>query len=240
MYNILDTEYVFDRMGVLSMTATRECSEDTRKNLPLGRSSDKLKNDAISGSQLEVCLSTFDSLRGRLSILPNEGAMLEPLAVSGLEMVDCYRKDAGNFIASGDLVTAFAAINYAHAWIGCFGELGLFNVRPDNELYLTIQDSDDDGGRITDEKMAKYLDITTRARKKLRISPPVRSFDRKLALEFLERSESYFKTAVSYRNDDDYVRAFAAVNYAHAWLDGGARIGLFDVDGDDVLFTLYE
>ena len=199
-----------------------------------------MKNDTVSGPQLEGCLTTFDSVRGRLSLLPKEGPMLEPLARSGLEMVDCYRTDARNFIGSGDLVTAFAAINYAHAWIGCFAELGLFDAEPGKELFLTLSDSDGEGCRITDDKMAKYLDITTRARKKLKVSPPVRSFDRKLALEFLERSESYFRTAVSYRNDDDYVRAFAAVNYAHAWLDGGARIGLFDVEEDDVLFTLYE
>ena len=88
--------------------------------------------------------------------------------------------------------------------------------------------------------MGKYLDITSRARKKLKISPPPRSFERRLAIDFLDTSESYFKRAVEYRNGDDFVRAFAAVNYAHAWLDGGARMGLFDVEEDDVLFTLYE
>ena len=118
--------------------------------------------------------------------------------------------------------------------------MGLFGGESGDELFLRLPGSDDEGNRIADEKMAKYLDITTRARKKIRIASPVRSFDRRLALTFLDTSESFFKKAVDYRNDGDYVRAFAAVNYSHAWLDGGARIGLFDVDGDDVLFTLYE
>jgi len=167
--------------------------------------------------------------------------MLRDLADSGLEMVDCYRTDAGNFVEDGDNVTAFAAINYAHAWIGCFSQLGLFDSTVGDELYRRVPfDGSDDAPVITDEKMGKYLDITSRARKKLRISPPVRSFERRLAVRFLETSESYFKEAVDYRRDDDFCRAFAAVNYAHAWLDGGARMGLFDVEEDDVLFTLYE
>ena len=33
------------------------------------------------------------------------------------------------------------------------------------------------------------------------------------------------------------VNAFAALNYAHGWLDSGARIGLFDVK-DSRLFTV--
>ena len=36
----------------------------------------------------------------------------------------------------------------------------------------------------------------------------------------------------------DIVTAFAALNYAHGWLDAGARIGLFDVGHDSELFTV--
>ncbi len=36
------------------------------------------------------------------------------------------------------------------------------------------------------------------------------------------------------------MNAFAAVNYAHGWLDAGARLGVFDVGADDRLFTLLE
>ncbi|MBR4202213.1 MAG: DUF357 domain-containing protein [Candidatus Methanomethylophilaceae archaeon] len=199
-----------------------------------------MKNDIVSERMIFTCLDIFDCSKKDVTVIPPEGSMLAPLAQSGLEMVECYRADAANFTKDGDLVTAFAAINYAHAWIGCFQRLGLFGGESGDELFLRLPGSDDEGNRITDEKMAKYLDITTRARKKIRIASPVRSFDRRLALTFLDTSESFFKKAVDYRNDGDYVRAFAAVNYSHAWLDGGARIGLFDVDGDDVLFTLYE
>ncbi len=96
------------------------------------------------------------------------------------------------------------------------------------------------GDTITEERVAKYLDLTARALGKLRIAAPERSYGRRLADDFLEMAESYYRDAVHFRGEGDLVNAFAAVNYAHGWLDCGARIGLFDVGGDDVLFTLYE
>lgn len=93
---------------------------------------------------------------------------------------------------------------------------------------------------VTEEKIDRYLDITKRALEKLKIAAPDRSFNRRLADDFLNMAGSYFEDAKHFRETGDLVTAFAAVNYAHGWLDCGARIGLFDVDGDDVLFTLFE
>jgi hypothetical protein len=94
--------------------------------------------------------------------------------------------------------------------------------------------------RITEEKIAKYLDTTKRALDKLKVAAPPRSFNRKMADSFLEMANAYFSDALHFRDKGDLVNAFACVNYAHAWLDAGARIGLFDVGEDDKLFTLYE
>jgi len=93
---------------------------------------------------------------------------------------------------------------------------------------------------VTSEKIDRYLDLTDRALKKMRISCPERSFNRRLADDFLNMATSYFNDAKHFKEEGDLVTAFAAVNYAHGWIDCGARIGLFDVDGDDVLFTLFE
>jgi len=93
---------------------------------------------------------------------------------------------------------------------------------------------------ITEEKLAKYLDTTRRALDKLRVAAPERSFGRRMAEDFLSMARSYYNDALHFRDEGDYVNAFASVNYAHGWLDCGARIGLFDVGGDDRLFTLYE
>lgn len=93
---------------------------------------------------------------------------------------------------------------------------------------------------VTDERMEKYLDITARAMAKIKIAAPDKSYNKRLADSFMEMANCYYEDAKHFKECGDYVTAFAAVNYAHAWLDCGARIGLFDVDGDDVLFTLFE
>lgn len=93
---------------------------------------------------------------------------------------------------------------------------------------------------VGEERMLKYLDTTKRALDRLVIAAPEKSFNRRLADDFLNMAQSYYKDALHFFENGDYVTAFAAVNYAHGWLDCGARIGLWDVGGDDVLFTLYE
>jgi hypothetical protein len=93
---------------------------------------------------------------------------------------------------------------------------------------------------ISSEKLDKYLDTTKRALDKLKIAAPTRSFGRRMAEDFLTMATSYYSDALHFRSVGDFINAFASVNYAHGWLDCGARIGLFDVGEDDKLFTLYE
>lgn len=93
---------------------------------------------------------------------------------------------------------------------------------------------------ISEDKIERYLDITGKALDKVQICPPSRSFGRRMAEDFLTMANSYYEDALHFRDEGDFVNAFACVNYAHGWLDCGARIGIFDVGEDDVLFTLYE
>ena len=93
---------------------------------------------------------------------------------------------------------------------------------------------------ITEAKIDRYLDITKRALDKLKVVTPERSFSKRLADDFLNMATSYYNDAKHFRENGDFVTAFAAVNYAHGWIDCGARIGLWDVGQDDQLFTLYE
>jgi uncharacterized protein len=53
-------------------------------------------------------------------------------------------------------------------------------------------------------------------------------------------ARAYFSDAEHFRGKGDFINAFGCVNYAHGWLDAGARLGLFDVGLDDQLFTLTE
>ncbi|MGA1821589.1 MAG: DUF357 domain-containing protein [Thermoplasmatota archaeon] len=88
--------------------------------------------------------------------------------------------------------------------------------------------------------MSRYLERTGKAIDKLEISPPNRTHLKKLADDFLMMARSYYDDARVFANEGNYVNAYGAVNYAHGWLDAGARLGLFDVDEDDQLFTLAE
>jgi hypothetical protein len=94
--------------------------------------------------------------------------------------------------------------------------------------------------RILIDKCRKDLETTRRAIDKVKITVPRRSHYRKAAEDFLGMAKAYFKDARHFYDNGDPVLAFACVNYAHGWLDAGARLGLFDVGGDDKLFTLAE
>jgi len=96
------------------------------------------------------------------------------------------------------------------------------------------------GALLTEERVQKYISLTCDALDKLEIAAPERSFNRKLAEDFLKMAEAYFEDAKDFEAKGDLVNAFACINYAHGWLDCGARIGLFDVGTNDQLFTLFD
>lgn len=58
------------------------------------------------------------------------------------------------------------------------------------------------------------------------------------ALEYREMARSYLEDGRHFRENDDPVNALAAFSYGHAWLDAGARLGLFDVPREGHLFTV--
>ncbi|AAG19617.1 MULTISPECIES: DUF357 domain-containing protein [Halobacterium] len=68
--------------------------------------------------------------------------------------------------------------------------------------------------------------------------PPAGSPLGEAAAEYFEMAESYLEDGRHFRAHDDPVNALAAFSYGHAWLDAGARIGLFDVPAAGELFTV--
>lgn len=92
--------------------------------------------------------------------------------------------------------------------------------------------------KITDKKLDKYFKVTGDALKKLKIANPKKTHLEKIALDYLDMAKRYYEDAKFFRKKNDYINAFAALNYSHGWLDAGARIGIFDVDHDSVLFTI--
>lgn len=89
---------------------------------------------------------------------------------------------------------------------------------------------------VTDELLDKYFAITAEAIAAVK-KAPMDEKRKKEALDFLQMATTYHSDAAHFRKKGDKVRAYGAVNYAHAWLDAGARIGLFKVK-DSRLFTV--
>ena len=91
---------------------------------------------------------------------------------------------------------------------------------------------------ITDKKLDKYFDVTSRAINKVKIVSELKINVKESAEDFLDMAVRYFEDAKHFKEKGDFVNAFACLNYAHGWLDAGARLGLFDVDNDNELFTV--
>ena len=90
---------------------------------------------------------------------------------------------------------------------------------------------------ISVEKLDKYFDVTGRALEKARNALNENELEH--AKDFLDMASRYYADAGFFRSKDDFVLAFGALNYAHGWLDAGARIKLFLVN-DSTLFTVDE
>ena len=95
----------------------------------------------------------------------------------------------------------------------------------------------DDGSIVTKEKVEKYLALTTEARAK---ATPIAESEEDVARlhSMMRMCDDDQADAKHFLDQGDLVRAFGAINYAHAWIDAAVRIGLMDGHGDDRLFTL--
>src|SRR3989344_498449 len=85
---------------------------------------------------------------------------------------------------------------------------------------------------VSDERLAKYFDYTKRALAEA--SAALNSKHVKIAAEFLDMAQRYYSDAGHFNSKGDIVTAFAALNYAHGWLDAGARAGFFLVKNNEL------
>ena len=90
---------------------------------------------------------------------------------------------------------------------------------------------------ITNEKLEKYFEVTGKALNKAKEA--LNKEELAKAEDFLDMATRYYEDAKYFKEKQDYVLAFGALNYAHGWLDAGARIKLFLVN-DSTLFTVDE
>ena len=88
---------------------------------------------------------------------------------------------------------------------------------------------------ITEEKITRYFEITEKALKEVKKN--IIKGKEKYAKEIIEMVENYISDAKHFKSKEDYINCFAALNYAHGWIDSGVRLDVFDVK-DDKLFTV--
>ncbi|MEM4396292.1 MAG: DUF357 domain-containing protein [Candidatus Woesearchaeota archaeon] len=91
---------------------------------------------------------------------------------------------------------------------------------------------------ITEDLLQHYLKVTESALKEITEILPNRTHLKAIADDYLNMAKTYFEDAKYFMKNGDYVNAFGAVYYAHAWLDAGARLGLWDVKHNSKLFTV--
>ncbi len=88
---------------------------------------------------------------------------------------------------------------------------------------------------ITANKLKKYFEITGKA---LEIAKKAINLkEKKDAIEIFDMASRYYEDAKWFEKQGNLVDAFAALNYAHGWLDAGSRLGLFKVK-DSKLFVI--
>lgn len=90
-----------------------------------------------------------------------------------------------------------------------------------------------------EERVRRYVEIEEKALSKIKVIAPVDSYLEGLARDSLNMIKSYFEDAKHFLEKGDLLNAFAALNYSYGWIDSGARLGIFDTEGDHTLFTLF-
>ncbi len=89
--------------------------------------------------------------------------------------------------------------------------------------------------KVSLEKINKYHTLTSKA---LAIAKKkITSGKEKQASEIIKMVSCYLSDSEYFEKKGDFVNAFACLNYAHGWLDAGARLKIFSVT-DNRLFTI--
>ena len=89
--------------------------------------------------------------------------------------------------------------------------------------------------KITKGKTNKYFELTSTALEKAKKS--IIKGKEEHAKEIIDMVSNYLSHAKHFEKKGDLVNAFAALNYAHGWLDAGVRLDVFETK-DDKLFTV--
>ena len=88
---------------------------------------------------------------------------------------------------------------------------------------------------ICKARLEKYFSITKKA-----LSAAKKNINKKKKKEaetILDMVQRYYDDALWFKKQGNVVNAFAALNYAHGWLDTGSKLGIF-LEKDSRLFVI--
>ena len=81
--------------------------------------------------------------------------------------------------------------------------------------------------KVTKQKLEEYFKLTSSALEKVKKNvAKEKSADAK---EIIEMVSNYLSDANYFKKKNNFVNAYAAINYAHGWLDSGVRLKIFKV-----------
>jgi len=89
--------------------------------------------------------------------------------------------------------------------------------------------------KISQEKLDKYFKITEKALKE--VEKNIIEGKENYAKEIIDMVKNYISDAKHFEQKRKIVDSFAALNYAHGWIDAGVRLDIFNVK-DNKLFTI--
>lgn len=89
---------------------------------------------------------------------------------------------------------------------------------------------------VSKQKLERYFGITKEAYEIIKVSVIKGRED--YAKEIFDMVSNYISDAEHFRDNGEWVLAFASLNYAHGWIDSGVRLDVFEVGDNDRLFTI--
>ena len=89
--------------------------------------------------------------------------------------------------------------------------------------------------KITKEKIKKYRNLSNEALALAKKN--ISKGKSKQATEIIQMVECYLSDSEHFESQGNLVDSYGCLNYAHGWLDAGARLKIFNVK-DNRLFTV--
>ena len=89
--------------------------------------------------------------------------------------------------------------------------------------------------KISEQKIEKYLKLTENALKI--VNKSIQKNMESQAKEIIDMVSNYLSYSKYFKEKKDFVNSFAAINYAHGWIDCGVRLEIFKTKNNK-LFTV--